>query len=121
MDAGNYVKFILALLFVLGLIGLLATVVRRLGLGVPQTPFKRSEDKRLGLVEVMALDAKRRLVLIKRDDKEHLIILGATDETVVETDITPPPPKKPEFSSVIEKSSVLSQDDDDTNNEGAQP
>ena len=89
MDAGSYAKFILALVFVLGLIGLLAAVVRRYGLGMPQTQIRRAKDKRLGLIEVMPLDAKRRLVLIKRDQAEHLVILGPNSETVVESNIAP--------------------------------
>jgi len=89
MGTGNYVKFILALLFVLGLIGLLATLVRRYGIGLPQISRRRGQDKRLGLVEIMPLDPKRRLVLIKRDQVEHLVILGPGTETVVETNITP--------------------------------
>lgn len=114
MDTISYAKFILALVFVLGLIGLLTLVVRRFGLGMPQTPFKRAHEKRLGLVEVMPIDGKRRLVLIKRDNVEHLIILGATEETIVETNIVPPvaqhtPPSN--FSRALEQASVLSKDD----------
>ena len=89
MDMADYTRFILALLFVLGLIGLLAAVVRRFGLGMPQTPVRRGKDKRLSLVEVLPIDAKRRLMLFKRDDVEHLVIIGQTTETLVET-ITPP-------------------------------
>ena len=90
MDTYSYARFVLALLFVLGLIGLLAAAARRWGLGLPQTQVRRGKDKRLGLVEVASLDAKRRLVLVKRDNVEHLIILGQNGETVVETGITPP-------------------------------
>lgn len=89
MDMADYTRFILALLFVLGLIALLAAAVRRFGLGLPQTPVRRGKDKRLGLVETMPIDAKRRLVLFKRDDVEHLVILGPTTEILVET-IAPP-------------------------------
>ncbi|MBL4692993.1 MAG: FliO/MopB family protein [Magnetovibrio sp.] len=74
MDTVNYIKFILALLFVLSLIGLLALAVRRFGFGVPQIPFKRAAEKRLGMIELMPIDAKRRLVLVRRDDQEHLIL-----------------------------------------------
>jgi len=35
------------------------------------------------------LDARRRAVLIQRDDKQHLVILGHSSETVVETNIKP--------------------------------
>lgn len=90
MDVYGYAKFVLALVFVLGLIGLLAVAARRWGLGLPQAKVRRGQDKRIGMVEVAPLDAKRRLVLVKRDDVEHLIILGQDGETVVETNITPP-------------------------------
>lgn len=102
MNLQDYAKFVLALIFVLGLIGLLATVARRLGFGLPQTQTRRGQAKRLAIVEVAALDAKRRLVLIRRDDIEHLIILGHNGETVVETGITPP--AAPAFTEVLRNS-----------------
>ena len=118
MDTVNYVKFILALVFVLGLIGILTLIVRRFGLGVGQTPFKRAHEKRLKLVEVMPIDGKRRLILFKRDNVEHLVILGATGETVVETNIKIPevstePKENPssDFARALIQASVLSEDD----------
>lgn len=101
MDAYGYAKFVLALGFVLGLIGLMAAAARRWGLGLPQAQVRRGQAKRLGLVEVAALDSKRRMVLIKRDDVEHLIILGHDGETVVETGIKPPTP--PTFPDVLQQ------------------
>lgn len=101
MDAYGYAKFVLALAFVLGLIGVLAAAARRWGLGLPQAQVRRGQNKRLGIVEVAALDTKRRLVLIKRDDVEHLIILGHDGETVVETGIRPPDASS--FSGVLEQ------------------
>ena len=56
---------------------------------MPQTPPRRGQNTRLALVEVMPIDAKRRLVLFRRDEVEHLVILGQTTETLVET-IAPP-------------------------------
>jgi flagellar protein FliO/FliZ len=41
----------------------------------------------LGVVEASHIDAKRRLVLIRRDGVEHLLLLGPTSETVIETGI----------------------------------
>lgn len=46
------------------------------------------QKRRLSVIEVTPLDGRRRLVLLRRDDREHLVILGATGETVVETGIT---------------------------------
>lgn len=101
MDMYAYAKFVLALIFVLGLIGLLAVAARKWGLGLPSAQVRRGQDRRLGIVEVAGLDTKRRLVLIRRDDVEHLIILGHDGETVVETGITPP--KRAQFADALEQ------------------
>lgn len=80
-------RMLAALAFVLALMGGLALLLKRLGLSGVQAanPGKR----RLKVVEGLALDSRRRLVLIQRDDKQHLVILGPTGETVVETNIKP--------------------------------
>ena len=103
MDAGDYTRFILALLFVLGLIGLLAAGIRRFGLGLPQTPIRRGKEKRLSLVEVMPIDAKRRLVLFKRDDVEHLVILGPNAEILVETVSEPRDDDSQDFAEALDQ------------------
>ena len=46
--------------------------------------------RRLSVQEVLSLDSKRRLVLLKRDGVEHLLLLGLNDDVVVETGIVPP-------------------------------
>ena len=83
MEPVNYLRFVLALIFVLGLIGSLAMLARRYGLGL-RAPTRRVGRRRLSIAEIMPLDAKRRAVLIRRDDVEHLVILGPHGETVVE-------------------------------------
>jgi Flagellar biosynthesis protein, FliO len=42
---------------------------------------------RLGISEFHELDKSRRLVLIRRDDTEHLILIGGSQELVIETNI----------------------------------
>ena len=89
LESQDYLRFLLALAFVLALIVVAAWVVRRAGLaGQPVT--MRGRQRRLAVVEALPLDAKRRLVLLRRDDAEHLVILGPTAETVVETGIAAP-------------------------------
>lgn len=84
ISMAQIVKFLAALLFVLALMGGLALALRRLHGKSPMTmPHKR----RLKVIETLPLDARRRLVLLKRDDREHLIVLGANGETVIETGI----------------------------------
>ncbi len=94
-DLDLYGRFLFGLIFVLGIIGLLAWAGRRFNLIPGAMRISQSRQKRLAIVEVAALDAKRRLVLIRRDDVEHLLLLGATSESVIERNITPPPDSPP--------------------------
>lgn len=105
IDTVSYMKFLAALIFVLGLIGGFALVAKRMGMG-NRGPIRRGKGKRLSIIETMPLDAKRRIILIRRDDKEHLLVIGASSEQVIETDIAirnhegdeniePLPPKQP--------------------------
>lgn len=84
MTWSTYAQFALALVFVLSLIGGLTLVARRLGYG---HAVRGPRSRRLALVEVMPLDARRRLVLIRRDRMEHLLLIGPTGEHVIETGI----------------------------------
>jgi flagellar protein FliO/FliZ len=102
MPFDTYFRFLLALVFVLALIGVCAWLARRFGLGNRLANNKlggRSRTPRLGIVEIQSLDARRKLVLVRRDDVEHLLVLGPTGETVVETNIrgghTAPPALTP--------------------------
>lgn len=86
----DILRALFALIFVLGLIWLLGLAVRKHGwkIGLP-TP-KQSQNKRLSMVELMVLDNKNKLVIVRRDDTEHLILIGTDQSHVVETNITPP-------------------------------
>jgi flagellar protein FliO/FliZ len=84
MELTEYLRFALAFLIVLGLIGFFGWLARRLGM-MPKA--SRGEGRRLGIVEVATVDAKRRLVLVRRDHTEHLILLGATADLVIESGI----------------------------------
>jgi len=92
MELGEYFRFFLALGFVLLLIAGLAALVRRSGFGDRVAAAQGSGERRLSLIEVRPLDAKRKLVLLRRDDREHLVLLGATGDLLIESDIPAPPP-----------------------------
>jgi flagellar protein FliO/FliZ len=80
-----YWRFVGALFVVVALIFAVAWIAKRLGLGGRlATPRGK---RRLTVQEVLALDGKRRLVLLKRDGVEHLLLLGLNDDVVVETGI----------------------------------
>lgn len=87
MDNTDYLTAVIALLFVLSLVALLAWVVRRLGL-IPGAAAMKRSGRRLEIVEITPLDVRRKLVLVRRDDVEHLILLGLQQDVVVETGIT---------------------------------
>ncbi len=91
MDLDTYFRFLIALVFVLALIGLLAWLARRYGFGGGAVARGAGKSRRLAIVEVTALDAKRRLVLVRRDDVEHLVVLGAGSDLLVESGIPAPP------------------------------
>ncbi|MGO8920494.1 MAG: FliO/MopB family protein [Stellaceae bacterium] len=82
MGFDTYWRFVLALGFVVLLIALCAWVARRLGLG--GRLVASGGKRRLAILEVLPLDGKRRLVLLKRDDVEHLLLLGLQNDLVIE-------------------------------------
>lgn len=95
MDTLLLVKFISVFVFVISLMMLFSWFLKRLGLADAVT---RGEDKRrLKIVEFLPIDHRRRLVLVRRDDREHLLVLGPESETVVEANI----PAKTEDDHVV--------------------
>ena len=86
LDYSNYLQFFLALIFVLGLIGAVAIVLRHFGLGGAIRLQRRlkGERERLKVTDVIPIDARRRLILVRRDDTEHLILLGTNEDILIE-------------------------------------
>jgi flagellar protein FliO/FliZ len=97
---GGYVWYFTALGLVIALILGFAWVARRFGfMGRLATVGGR---RRLQVVEVLALDAKRRLVLLRRDGREHLVLLGLAGDTVIERGIDAAPASSPSFAAALE-------------------
>jgi flagellar protein FliO/FliZ len=76
MPIADVARTIAGLAFTLGLIGLCVVALRRFG---PET-LKRLQgaraERRLSVVETLVLDPSRRLVLVRFDDEERLLLLG---------------------------------------------
>lgn len=85
----DYLRFVLALIFVLGLIGGATLLAKRFGVGNTGSMRGRA-GKRLSIVETMAIDTKHRLVLIRRDQTEHLILVGGATDLLIEGGLTAP-------------------------------
>ena len=57
------------------------------GTGGRGSLFGPKPDRRLDVVEQWSLDARRKLVLIRRDNVEHLIMTGGPVDVIIETGI----------------------------------
>ena len=47
----------------------------------------RARQPRLGLVDAFSLDGQRQLVLVRRDNVEHLIMIGGPNDVLLESQI----------------------------------
>lgn len=83
IDTQQIIKLIAAFAFVLALMGGLSILIRRLGLNDGGGGI--GTKKRLALVDRLILDNKRRAVILRCDDEEHLVILGQNSETLIKT------------------------------------
>ena len=59
------------------------------GAGFTGSFFGPKPEKRLDVVDQANVDGRRRLVLVRRDDTEHLIMTGGPVDVVIETNIEP--------------------------------
>jgi flagellar protein FliO/FliZ len=81
------VKFFLAFLLVLGLIGVGAWALRRFGTGQLGGGSARGRQHRLSVLEWAKVDNRRFLCLVRRDNVEHLLMIGGPTDVVVEANI----------------------------------
>jgi Flagellar biosynthesis protein, FliO len=80
-------RFFIAFLVVLGLIAVTAWVVRRFGAERLGAATARGRQPRLAVIDAAAVDGRRRLILIRRDNVEHLLMIGGPSDVVIEPNI----------------------------------
>jgi flagellar protein FliO/FliZ len=80
-------KVVLFLIVVLGVLALAYWLLRRFGGGRLVSGATRGRQPRLALIDQAMVDRRRRLVLIRRDNVEHLLIIGGPSDVVVEQSI----------------------------------
>ena len=80
------VRFFIAFLIMLGLIGAIAWAVRRFGAG-RLAATTRGRQPRLAVIDYATVDGRRRLILVRRDNVEHLLMIGGPSDVVVEPNI----------------------------------
>ncbi len=97
-DLTQLITFIAIFILVIAMIGIGAWLLKSLlsGGSAAASGILRSREKRLGVVEAASVDGRRKLILIKRDDKEHLIMTGGPVDVLIETGIEASRPITPE-------------------------
>jgi flagellar protein FliO/FliZ len=91
MNFLDFLRAVLALAVTLGLIGLAAFAARRYAPGLLAKLQSKTGERRLAVVETLVLDPTRRLVLVRVDDEERMLLLGEGRELDA-----PLPARKPE-------------------------
>jgi hypothetical protein len=79
--------FFFAFVAVLALIGVTAWLVRRFAGNRLGANPNRGRMPRLAVIDAAAVDGRRRLVLVRRDNIEHLLMIGGPTDIVVEPNI----------------------------------
>lgn len=87
MDLVDFARYIGALLLVLGLLGCAWLAARRYGLpGI----VRAQSVRRLSIAETLMVGPRHKILLIKRDGTEHLVLMGPQGASVIETGIVSP-------------------------------
>ena len=95
MDTVDPARFIFASFFILGLLGLFAVLLKYYGKkisgqwGLNQSVFSgftgEKKSGRLAIIETIYIDNKSKVVLLKRDSAEHLVLLSDGKPLLIES------------------------------------
>src|SRR5665213_3471845 len=91
--------FFFAFVAVLALIALAAWLVRRFAGNRLGANTNRGRMPRLAVIDAAAVDGRRRLVLVRRDNVEHLLMIGGPTDIVVEPNIVRAMPGRDQMAS----------------------
>lgn len=103
------VVYIISISLLIALGGLAFWIMRQ-SLGAGGVMFFQPKQRRLGLVESTSVDGRRRLLLVRRDNVEHLILTGGPVDVLLETGIPP------QISALNGLGSVLARAETETEN-----
>ncbi len=84
IDGVDYLKYLFAFMFVIGLLYGLSYLARYAGLGA--IPMRKIGDKRrLSVLEILPVDAKRKLMIVRCDETEHLVLTGEPNNLIIQS------------------------------------
>jgi len=99
-DTDSIILGVAAFLFAFSLIALIARAFKT-SCSPGGAVLLRGRDRRLGVVETASVDGHRKLILIRRDAVEHLIMTGGPVDVLIETGIAGQQPLGPPLEDVI--------------------
>jgi hypothetical protein len=109
LEASTAVTAVIAFVIIFVLLTLFSLVMRRIfGRRTLASQGGRTRQPRLGIVDVYDLDRQRQLILLRRDNVEHLLLIGGPNDVVIETNIVrvpgaARPQATPEFPERLEE------------------
>lgn len=87
MDILSLLRTLGGLATVLGLLAGALWLVKRYDIALPGRVSTKPTTRRIAVVERIALDNRRSVVLLRRDDREHLFLLNPDGATILESRI----------------------------------
>ncbi|WP_317993354.1 flagellar biosynthetic protein FliO [Bartonella gliris] len=85
-SAANITLSLVLFIVIITIIAVIIMFLRRLTTRGYNT-HRKKRPPRLTLCDTLAIDRTRRLILIRRDDAEHLILIGGLTDVVIESNI----------------------------------
>jgi len=85
----SWMRLIIAFSTVLALMGGLGFILNYIsqrGLTLPGSPIRA---RRMQIVESVAIDTRRRFIILRCDGREHLLLLSPERDIVIETNLPP--------------------------------
>ncbi|MGL4395782.1 MAG: flagellar biosynthetic protein FliO [Hyphomicrobium sp.] len=82
-----YWAILLAVLAGAAFAALIGIKAYRSGASPSEVLFRQRPEPRIGVMEHANVDGRRKLLLVRRDDVEHLIMIGGPVDVVIETGI----------------------------------
>ena len=92
MELITILKAVLSLAFVIGLLLVTLWLIKYFQIKLQKHSLIRNlhKNNRLEIIENKKVDSKNALLLIRRDETEHLILLNPTQGQIIETNINRP-------------------------------
>jgi flagellar protein FliO/FliZ len=91
-DVGDFswLRLVIAFTVVLALLAVMGFVLKYIAARGFVLPNKAARARRLRIVESMTIDTRRRFVILNCDGREHLLLLGAERDIVIESNLPTP-------------------------------